>query len=129
MSSTACVVGLVVCSNVHPLKQWRLWVTIAGHFTIDFISVTLLPLLTIIEGRFELNNTQGAYLLGLGSIASGVVQPFIGRLSDHHDTRILGTLGLILAAFPQYNMPIATQRFRRSSRGIKRILTSASSLR
>ncbi len=107
MCSTVYVVVRVVCSSVHPLKQWRLWVTIAGHFAIDFISVTLLPLLTIIEGRFELSNTQGAYLLGLGSIASGVVQPFIGRLSDHHDTRIFGIAGLIVAGCSYALIPVA----------------------
>ncbi len=76
----------------------RLGMVAISHAAVDFLSVVLLPILTIVEGRVEITPEQGAWLVGVGSIASGVVQPFAAYYTDHFDSRIIGPLGLLIAA-------------------------------
>lgn len=68
------------------------------HTIVDFLSYVIVPILTVLEGRLHLTNTQGAVILALGSVSSGLVQPLVALLSDKHDTRVIGTIGMILAA-------------------------------
>jgi len=70
----------------------------AGHTVVDFFAAIILPLLTVLEGRVHISPAQGAVLIGVGSVASGVIQPVVAWLSDRFDTRLLGTLGLMVAA-------------------------------
>lgn len=68
------------------------------HVLIDFYAAVLVPVLVILEEQYHLSANHAAWLLGMGSVASGITQPLAALLGDRHQTRILGTLGLLLAA-------------------------------
>jgi MFS transporter, FSR family, fosmidomycin resistance protein len=75
----------------------RLAATVGVHFTVDafaFVIVALLPLLTT---RLDLSNGQKAMVLALGSVSSGMIQPIVAMLSDRYNTRLLGTIGFLVA--------------------------------
>ncbi len=75
----------------------RLAATIGVHFSVDafaFVIVALLPLLTT---RLGLSNTEKATVLALGSVSSGLIQPIVAMLSDRYNTRLLGTIGFLVA--------------------------------
>jgi MFS transporter, FSR family, fosmidomycin resistance protein len=76
----------------------RLGVITIAHTIVDFLSFVIVPILTVLEGRLNLTNEQGAILLALGSVSSGLIQPAVALLSDKHDTRVVGTIGLLVAA-------------------------------
>lgn len=75
----------------------RLWALIVSHGVVDFFSYTIIPILTVLEGRVGMSPAQGAALLAVGSIASGLIQPFTAWLGDRFDTRWFGTLGMLAA--------------------------------
>jgi FSR family fosmidomycin resistance protein-like MFS transporter len=52
----------------------------------------------ILDDRAHLTMGQQAQILGVGSVASGLIQPIVAALSDRFNTRWLGTLGLAVAA-------------------------------
>lgn len=75
----------------------RAAITIVVHFLVDvfsFVGVALMPLLAVTLG---MGTEQKALLLALGSLCSGVVQPFVAWVSDRYDTRAVGTLGFVVA--------------------------------
>lgn len=72
-------------------------VLVGSHGIVDFFSYTIIPILSVLEGRVGLSPGQGAILLAAGSIASGLIQPLTAWLGDRHDTRWYGTLGMVLA--------------------------------
>lgn len=75
----------------------RATITIGTHFLVDvfsFVGVALMPLLAVTLG---MGTEQKALLLALGSLCSGVVQPFVAWVSDRFDTRAIGTLGFVVA--------------------------------
>jgi MFS family permease len=77
------------------------------HFVIDafsFVGVALLPLLAV---TLSIRPEQKALLLALGSVSSGVIQPFIAWASDKLDTRALGTLGFVVAVLAIANLGTA----------------------
>lgn len=76
----------------------RVWAVIVAHGVIDWLSAAIVPILTYLEGRVDMTPAQGALLLAVGSVSSGVIQPVVALVSDKHDTRWAGTLGLVLAA-------------------------------
>lgn len=76
----------------------RLWIAIIAHLVIDAISFIVVPLMSVLKGHAHMSDGQGAVLLGVGALSSGLVQPIVAVLSDRHDTRAVGTLGLIVAA-------------------------------
>jgi len=78
-------------------RRTRLGVTIGSHTAIDFLSFTVPPLLSVLEGHLHLTPAQGAMLLGVGGLCNGLVQPLVAWLSDKTNTRIWGWLGLALA--------------------------------
>lgn len=80
-----------------PHRNTRLWITVASHAVVDFFSFTAPPLLTVLEGHLQLTPEQGAFLLGLGGLCNGLVQPLVAWLSDKFNTRIFGWLGLAIA--------------------------------
>lgn len=80
----------------HP--RVRLVLTCLAHAGVDFFSCVIVPLLTVLEGRVSISPGQGAVLIGLGSLSSGLIQPIVAWLSDRFDTRLLGTLGTLVAA-------------------------------
>jgi MFS transporter, FSR family, fosmidomycin resistance protein len=67
-----------------------------AHAAVDLFSFVIIPLLTVLEGRLSLSPTEGAFLVAIGSIASGVVQPLTAFLGDRHDTRWIGVAGFVL---------------------------------
>lgn len=75
----------------------RMWLTIVTHLVVDFFSFVMVPLMSVIEGRVGMTQGQAALILGAGAISSGLIQPIIALISDKHDTRILGTLGFLVA--------------------------------
>jgi len=76
----------------------RMWTTIASHTVVDFFSFLVVPLLSVLEGEVRMSHLQGALLLAVGQVASGVIQPVVALASDRFDTRWLGTLGFLVAA-------------------------------
>jgi MFS family permease len=64
-----------------------------AHAAVDLFSFVIIPLLTVLEGRLSLSPTQGAFLVAIGSVASGVVQPLTAYWGDRHDTRWIGVAG------------------------------------
>lgn len=78
-------------------RRARLTVTTLCHTAIDFFSFTVPPLLSVLEGHLSLSPGEGAFLLGIGSLCNGLVQPLVAWLSDKADTRLFGWLGLALA--------------------------------
>lgn len=80
-----------------PRVVLRAVVTIVTHFVVDvfsFVGVALLPLLAVM---LDLRTEQKALLLALGSLFSGAIQPVVAWASDKFDTRVLGTLGFVVA--------------------------------
>lgn len=75
----------------------RLAVTTFSHGAVDFFSFTIVPLMTVLEGRLSLTSGQAAAIIGVGSLCSGLIQPLVAWLSDRFDTRWLGTLGFLVA--------------------------------
>ncbi len=77
--------------------SWRSASTIGTHFVVDvfsFVGISLLPLLVVELG---LETYQKAFLLAMGSVASGVIQPIVAWISDRFDNRSVGTLGFFVA--------------------------------
>lgn len=86
-----------VVADATPHRRTRFGTVIATHSIVDYFSFTIIPLLTVLEGRLDLSPNQGALLLALGSICSGVVQPLVAILSDRHDSRLVGVFGFLAA--------------------------------
>jgi MFS family permease len=80
-----------------PGARWRMWTAIATHTVVDFFSFLVVPLLSVLEGHVGLHPAQGALLLAIGQVSSGVIQPVVAIASDRFDTRWLGTLGFLAA--------------------------------
>lgn len=80
-----------------PGARWRMWTAIATHAVVDFFSFLVVPLLSVLEGHVGLHPAQGALLLAIGQVSSGVIQPVVAIASDRFDTRWLGTLGFFAA--------------------------------
>ncbi len=75
----------------------RMWTTIATHTVVDFFSFLVVPLLSVLEGEVKMTHLQGAVLLAVGQVSSGLIQPVVALASDRFDTRWLGTLGFLCA--------------------------------
>lgn len=76
----------------------RAWAAIACHTVVDYFQYLIIPLMPLLATRLDLTPGQKAAAIGIGGVASGIVQPGVAWLSDKLNTRWLGTLGLILAA-------------------------------
>src|SRR5678815_851611 len=76
----------------------RVWMTVVVHGVVDFLSYLLIPVMPLLISRLHLSTGQTAAILAAGGLSSGLVQPAVAWLSDHLETRWLGTLGLVLAA-------------------------------
>lgn len=90
-----------------PRPRLRAMTTIGVHCVIDafsFVVVALLPLLVV---TLSIPTQQKAVLLGIGSVASGVIQPVVAWFSDRFDTRILGTIGFVVAVLAITNVGLA----------------------
>lgn len=78
--------------------RWRLGAVVTAHAAVDVYSAFVPPLLGVLEIRCHLTKGEAAWLLGIGSLTSGVSQPLAAWLSDRIDSRLAGALGLALAA-------------------------------
>lgn len=76
----------------------RVGAVVGAHAAVDFYSALVIPLITVLEGRLALSPAQGALLIGLGSVCSGLIQPIVALVSDRLGTRMFGWLGLAAAA-------------------------------
>ena len=65
----------------------RLATVILAHGVIDWLSAIIIPVLSFLEGSVNMRPQQGALLIAIGSIASGLIQPLVAIFSDKHDTR------------------------------------------
>lgn len=74
----------------------RIGAIVVTHSAVDFFSYFLIPILTVLEGRLSLTPTQGAVLVGVGSISSGLIQPLVALISDRYKTPWPGVLGMLL---------------------------------
>jgi FSR family fosmidomycin resistance protein-like MFS transporter len=79
------------------MRRTRLTIATVCHTVIDFFSFTVPPLLSVLEGHLSLKPEQGAFLLGIGMMCTGMVQPLVAWHSDRADTRVFGWLGLAMA--------------------------------
>ncbi|MBS0190066.1 MAG: MFS transporter [Phycisphaerales bacterium] len=69
-----------------------------SHAVVDFFSALVIPILSVLEGRASMSPAEGAMLIAAGSLSSGVIQPVVAIVGDKRDTRVLGTIGLLVAA-------------------------------
>jgi FSR family fosmidomycin resistance protein-like MFS transporter len=76
----------------------RLTWVVGSHAVVDFLSFVIIPIMSLLEHRASFTHQEGAVLLAVGSVASGVIQPLVAIISDRFDTRWLGTAGLLVAA-------------------------------
>ena len=67
------------------------------HFTGDFYSSFVTPLLPAFTDRFALTLTQVGLLSGLGRFLAFVVQPSVGYLADRYQTRFFILGGVLLS--------------------------------
>ncbi|MDX9910708.1 MAG: MFS transporter [Phycisphaerales bacterium] len=67
------------------------------HSVTDFYSFVLVALAPLLQQHLALSDQQKALVLGVGSIASGVIQPAAAWVSDKLDSRLIAVLGLAVA--------------------------------
>ncbi|MCW5769101.1 MAG: MFS transporter [Phycisphaeraceae bacterium] len=77
----------------------RLGAVIVCHAIVDLFSFLFVPLITVIEGHLRMTHEQGAMVIALGSICSGLIQPTTAWICDRFNTRLPGVLGLLCAGF------------------------------
>ncbi|RMH13694.1 MAG: MFS transporter [Planctomycetota bacterium] len=80
-----------------PARFRRASATITSHTIVDFFSFVVISLMPLLAARLDLSKPEKAMVIGLGAVASGLIQPLVAVLSDRHNTRILGTLGMLVA--------------------------------
>ena len=68
-----------------------------GHMFVDSLATLLPASLGLIEVRAGLSPAQSAWLMGLGSLTSGLAQPICAVISDRLRTRIFSVFGILLA--------------------------------
>jgi FSR family fosmidomycin resistance protein-like MFS transporter len=68
-----------------------------GHLFVDSLGTLMPASLGLIEVRAGLTPVQSAWLLGMGSLTSGLAQPLCAVISDRLHTRALSALGIILS--------------------------------
>lgn len=80
-----------------PADLPRVTAILVVHLVTDFFSAVIVPLLSVLEGRLSLTPSQGALLVAMGMICSGVIQPVVALASDRFRTRLIAPAGLLLA--------------------------------
>lgn len=84
--------------------RWRAGAVIGCHTVIDAFSFVIIAMLPALVIMLEIPPQQKALLLGLGSVASGLVQPIVAWISDRFDTRLPGYLGFAVAVLAISNV-------------------------
>lgn len=85
-------------SHAKQSPKGKLAAIVFSHAVVDFFSALVIPLLSVLEGRAHMSPGEGAMLVAAGSLSSGVIQPIVAIVGDKRDTRVLGTIGLLVAA-------------------------------
>jgi len=85
-------------------RRRRATAVIGTHFVIDAFSFMIIAMIPSLVVMLEIPAHQKALLLGLGSISSGLIQPIVAWFSDKLDTRLLGSLGFIVAVLAISNV-------------------------
>jgi MFS transporter, FSR family, fosmidomycin resistance protein len=80
-----------------PARRRRAAATISVHSIVDFFSFIIIALMPLLAVRLDMSGPDKALLIGVGSVTSGLIQPMVAWLSDRHDTRVLGTIGVAVA--------------------------------
>ena len=83
-------------------------VILMAHFMMDGFSGMVPSSLGLLQERWQLTDQQGAWLLGLGSLCSGLAQPLFAWISDRTGNRIYGGLGLTIAGLLLSSIGLAT---------------------
>lgn len=96
MTRTVCAADTV--PERPPIGATRVATVIASHPVLDAYAGYVPPLLAVLQVRCDLNPWQVASVLSVGSITSGLCQPLFAWLTDRVDSRVLGALGLLVAA-------------------------------
>lgn len=68
------------------------------HVAVDALAALLPSTLGLLEVRLSMSPKQSAWLMGLGSLCSGLAQPICAYISDRFSTRRLGVIGIVLGA-------------------------------
>ena len=68
------------------------------HVAVDALAALLPSTLGLIEVRLSLTPKQSAWLMGIGSLCSGLAQPICAYISDRLSSRLLGVAGIVLCA-------------------------------
>lgn len=95
--STAPAVPEIAVRPLAARTSLRLGAVIACHAVVDFFSFLFVPLITVIEGHLKLTHEQGALVIAVGSICSGLIQPTTAWICDRFNTRLPGVMGLLCA--------------------------------
>ncbi|MBK7406159.1 MAG: MFS transporter [Phycisphaerales bacterium] len=97
MTSVSTTADPIPSPSQVSVRAARFGATAATHTVVDFFSALLIPIMSVLEGRLEMSHAQGAIILSVGSLCSGLVQPLIAWLSDRFDTRLLGPIAFAIA--------------------------------
>jgi len=76
----------------------RFRVLCASHAVIDVFPIFFTTLAWALQNRLTLTDAQYAWIFIAGPIFSGMTQPLFAWLTDKHDTRLCGPIGLIVGA-------------------------------
>lgn len=76
----------------------RLGVILISHAAVDVFSAFVPPIVGVLQVRASLSDAEAAWLIGIGSLFSGLSQPLSAWLSDRFDSRRFGMIGLAVAA-------------------------------
>ena len=77
------------------------------HVAVDAMAALLPSTLGLLEVRLSMSPKQSAWLMGLGSLCSGLAQPICAYVSDRLGTRLLGVLGIVMCAIGIGSMGLA----------------------
>lgn len=80
---------------------------LAGHFFVDICAAIVPASLNVIEQRWGMTPRQSAWLMGVGSLSSGLAQPLFAWISDRTNNRMYGGLGLAIVAALVCSMGLA----------------------
>lgn len=83
-------------------------VLLLSHTVVDALAALVPSTLGLLEIRVGMTAQQSAWLLGLGSLCSGLAQPICAVVSDRRNTRLLGVVGVALAALGIGTLGLAT---------------------
>jgi FSR family fosmidomycin resistance protein-like MFS transporter len=74
------------------------WLVIVTHGVVDIFPMFITSLMIVLQDRLDLTKGQETAVWVATPIFSGLFQPLFAWLSDRHDTRVAGPLGLAMAA-------------------------------